>query len=165
MLTDVPLSSVQNSDTPHFTELVTQCRHCVLYIDQRAKLSFPLIIGQTTLIQQAEPQAVYFERFLSRPTMQRQPYGWLDPQASLHLFGISRDSPHEIIWPWSICYQNALQQLAEDELYIDQYARPLPRAGARQLYVAQRRELLWRNTQDLADWFFLHQWRWPLHRQ
>lgn len=147
------------------TELHTQLRHTVLYIDPKLSgLDFAVIVGQITLVQQPEQLAVYFEKFLNNQSLRRRPSGILKLDSPVYLFGLQKDNhEHHVIWPWSDEYWQAHQiESLNDRLNYDQYSRPLPDISARQLYIAVLRTMQWHNTKHFAQWFLENQSRWKL---
>lgn len=143
------------------TDLVTQCRHIVAYIDQHTcGLDFSIVVGQTSLVQQPESFAIQFQKYFDGHAMPRPVVSLIDMSLPLQLFGLIRhNDAHSIIWPWTERYQTALQQCSQAEkLQFDQYSRPLPNIFAKQLYIGMQSELLWHDTESFADWF-LKRWK------
>lgn len=150
------------------TELYTQCRHIVGYIDgDQNGLPFSIVIGQAFLCQQPESLALPFEKFLDAQALARPLAGLIDLAAPLDLFGftLKNDSSGipSLVWPWSDHYQTVLHHSPHiGQLLFDQYERPLPNLYAKQLYIAQHRGLLWHDTKAFAGWFLGQKHRWNL---
>ena len=150
------------------TELFTQCRHLVGYIDgDQNGLPFSIVIGQASLSQQPEPLALPFEKFLDAQALAKPLAGLIDLTAPLDLFGFTLKTDSSgipsIVWPWTDHYQTVLHHAPHaGQLLFDQYDRPLPSLSIKQLYIAQHRGLLWRDTKAFACWFLCHRHRWNM---
>lgn len=149
---------------PVITELITQCRHIVCCIDGKQNgLPFSIVIGQATLSQQPETLALPFEKFLDTQALAKPMAGLIDLTAPMDLFGLSPNHDSSglpgIVWPWSDHYLTVLRHAPHiGRRHFDQYGRPLPSLSVKQLYIAQRRTLLWHDTKAFAGWV-LGNWR------
>ena len=163
------LSPLQRTTRPGMTlavtELFTQCRHIACYIDGgQNRLPFSIVIGQATLSQQPESLALPFEKFLDAQAIARPLAGLIDLTVPLQLFGLRlKNGLPDIVWPWTDHYQTVLQHSSHTrQLQFDQYERPLPNLYAKQLYIAQHRNLIWHDTKSFASWVISHGSRWNL---